>query len=383
MHPEKGLIVLMGYNPGYSIVQSSRALHIFEEITKYYPETYLLMQKSKNSSICLDNLICIKPKLNLEGKESKYRLLKRVLFRFQIALYIFYFITINKIDYVFLRGYDTILLYPFLKLLKIKIYYDFHGKFDVELQQLNRNLRAFFVKWIDKFILRYADGIIVVSNGIKAQIEEYSDKCILLPNGVDVKRIESTEAECPVDIPEDKKVIGFIGNWEEFMNIEDICESVSLLSNCMIVIVGYGYKAAQKIDKYKDQPNILFTGKLPQIETYSILNRFDICVLPYDKEDLHSQYPDFFSSRKTKEYIAAGKPIVVADVIGKEAWLKPEEHCLLYESRNPEDLAEKISILLNDKELYANMSKNNRELAKQFEWNVIVQNSGILEDIQN
>ncbi|APH38563.1 hypothetical protein BHR79_03045 [Methanohalophilus halophilus] len=74
---------------------------------------------------------------------------------------------------------------------------------------------------------------------------------------------------------------------------------------------------------------------------------------------------------------------MVADVIGKEAWLKPEENCLLYESRNSEDLAEKISILLNDKELYANMCKNNRELAKPFEWNAIVQNSGILEDIQN
>lgn len=383
MKPKKGLIVLMGYYPSYSVVQSSRALHIFEEIRKIHSETYLIMQKNLKNEISTENLFQVKPTFNLGGKESKLRLLKRILFRLHMTLHIIHTLIVNKIDYIIIRGTDTALLYPFLKILKIKIYYDFHGKYDIELQQQNRNFRAFFVKWIDKFILKYADGIIVVSNGIKSQIEEYSEKCILLTNGVDIERIESANAECPVDIPEDKKVIGFIGNWEEFMNIEDICETASLLPNYLIVIVGYGYKAAQKIDKYKDQPNILFTGKLPQIETYSILNRFDICVLPYDKEDLHSQYPDFFSSRKTKEYIAAGKPIVVADVIGKEAWLKPEENCLLYESRNPEDLAEKISILLNDKELYANMCKNNRELAKQFEWNAIVQNSGILEDIQN
>ena len=279
MHPERGLIVLMGYYPSYSVVQSSRALHIFEEIRKTHSETYLIMQKNLKNEFSTENLFQVKPTFNLGGKESKLRLLKRILFRLQMTLHIVHTLIVNKIDYIIIRGTDTILLYPFLKLLKIKIYYDFHGKFDIELQQLNRNLRAFFVKWIDKFILKYADGIIVVSNGIKAQIEEYSDKCILLPNGVDVERIESADAECPVDIPEDKKVIGFIGNWEQVMRIEDVCDSIKYLQNTVAVVVGQGYQHEKIFNKYENEDGIIFTGKIEQELAYSILKRMDICLL--------------------------------------------------------------------------------------------------------
>lgn len=375
---KKGLIILMGSKASYSIVQSSRALHIFQEIKKHYPDTYLMLQKNEQNEVSLDNLVQIKPKIAIDGKLT---LLKGILFRLQISLQIFHFLHSKKIDYVILRGYDTIILYPFLKILNVKIDYDFHGKYDIELYQQKRFLRAFIAKWIEKFIFNYCDKIIVVSNGIKSQIEEYAYKCIYLPNGVDIDKIESIDLECSVNIPEDKKVIGFIGNWEGFMNIEDICKSAKFVPNCLIVIVGSGHKAFELIETYKNNKNIVFTGRLPQKEAYALLKKFDVCVIPYDKEDLHSQYPDFFSARKTKEYMAAGKPIIIANVVGRESWLIPNENCLLYESRNPYDLAKKINILLNDIELYSNMSENNKELSKQYEWGHIVKNSGIINDI--
>lgn len=375
---KKGLIISMGSKASYSIVQSSRALHIFEEMKVHLPDTYLMLQKNEVNEVSLDNLVQIKPKIAIDGKLI---LLKGILFRLQMSLQVFHFLLSKKIDYVILRGYDTVILYPFLKIFNIKIYYDFHGRYDLELYQQKRFLRAFLVKLISNVILKYSNKIIVVSNGIISQIEEYSHKCIYLPNGVDIDKIESIDLECSVNIPENKKVIGFIGNWEEFMNVEDICKSAKFLPNCLFIIIGYGYNAFELIETYKNNKNIVFTGRLPQKEAYALLKKFDVCVIPYDKEDLHSQYPDYFSARKTKEYIAAGKPIIIANVVGRESWLIPNENCLLYESRNPHDLAKKINVLLDDVELYSNMSEKNKKLSKQYEWEYIVKNSGIVNDI--
>jgi glycosyltransferase involved in cell wall biosynthesis len=288
----------------------------------------------------------------------------------------------KRVDYVILRGYETILLYPFLKILNIKIYTDYHGKSKQDLIQQNRHLRAFFVGNIERLSLYLADRIIVVSNGVMAQIQEYKHKCIYLPNGIDIHTMNDTDHACSIKLPGNKKIIGFIGNWEQFMKIEDLCECLKYVNNCIGVIVGEGYKADNITNKYRDTENIIFTGKLLREDVYALLHKFDICILPYDKNDKHSLYPDYFSSRKAKEYIAAGKPIIVSDVLGRESWLTENQNCLLYESGNPKDLAEKIDMLLNNEELYDKMCTNNRELSKKFMWDTIIDQSGLIEDIQ-
>lgn len=375
---KKVLIVLWGYTHTFSRSQPSRALYIFNELKRRFPGTYIIMQKGEKKTSDLENVIQVKPIIAIRGK---FQLLKGIIFRFQIAIFTLWFVISKKIDFVILRGYDTILIYPFLKLLGIKTFYDFHGLYHRELIQQNRRLRAFFVRYIDKIIFRLSNKIIVVSNGIKMQIQEYQNKCLYLPNGVDIEKIKNANYECSIELPVDKNIIGFIGNWESFIKIEDVCESIKYLDNCIGVIIGWGYNAGYIIDKYHTIENIIFTEKLPQEEVYALLKRNDVCILPYDKNDKHSRYPDFFSSRKTEEYIAAGKPIIVADVIGKESWLVENENCLLYESGNPKDLADKIDILLNNEKLYKTLSGNNKRLAEEFTWENLVKRSGLIEEI--
>jgi glycosyltransferase involved in cell wall biosynthesis len=359
-------------------VQSSRALHLLERLIDYYPSTYLVIEKNDKTWLKNDNTIQIDPMFQIE---NKFVLTKGIIFRLQITLYSLYLIITKNFDYVVLRGYDTIVLFLFSKIFRIKTYYDYHGRFELELIQRKRYLKAFIVKWIDKFILKYADGIIVVSNGIKSQIEEYSDKCILLPNGVDVERIESADTECPVNIPDDKKVIGFIGNWEQVMRIEDICDSIKYLQNTVAVVVGQGYQHEKIFNKYENEDGIIFTGKIEQELAYSILKRMDICIVPYDKEFYMSKMKNFFSNRKISEYLAAGKPILMADIEGIPDYLDENNNYIKYESRDPFDLAEKVNYLFNNPELYETLSQNNKELAKQLSWENIVKESGLIEDI--
>lgn len=375
---KKVLIVLWGYAPVGSQPQPSRALHVFNELKRRFPDTYIIMQKVEGKTSGLENLIQVKPIIPIKGK---FQLLKGIIFRFQIAIFTLWFAVSKKIDVVILRGYDTILVHPFLKLLGIKTFYDFHGLYHRELIQQNRRLRGFFVRLIDKITFRLSSKIIVVSGGIKMQIQEYQNKCLYLPNGVDIEKIRNVDYGHSIELPTDKKIIGFIGNWESFMKIEDVCESLKYLSGCVGVIIGRGYNAEHVIDKYQAIENIIFTGKISYEKVYALLEKIDVCIIPYDKNDKHSQYPDFFSARKTKEYIAAGKPIIVADVIGKEGWLVENKNCLLYESGNSKDLADKINTLLNDEKLYRTLSKNNRRLAEEFTWEHLIKRSGLMEEI--
>lgn len=375
---KKILIVLWGYKPTYSSPASSRALYIFNELRKRFPNTYIIMQKLEGKTYGMENLIQINPIIPIKGQ---FQLLKGIIYRLQIAIFTLQFVISKKIGFVIFRGYDTILIIPFLKLLGIKTFCDFHGLCHLELIQRKKYLRAFFVRHIDQMMLRLSNKIIVVSGGVKKQIQEYQNKCLSLPNGVDIDKIKNANYMCFIELPIDKKIIGFIGNWESFMRIEDVCDSLKYLRNCAGVIVGQGSNAEYIMNKYRAEKNVIFAGRLPQEDAYTILNRCDICILPYDKNDDHSQYHDFFSSRKTKEYIAAGKPIIVADVVGKEGWLVENRNCLLYESGNPKDLVDKITALLEDENLYKKISENNKQLAKQFAWGDLIKQSGLMEEI--
>lgn len=365
--------------PSYSIVQSSRALHIFSELNKEFQDTYLIMQSHYKNEVELDNLIQVSPFISIDGSFS---LLKGMLYRLQLTLYAFKFAIRHHLDFAILRGYDSVMLLILLKLIGVRVYSDFHGKYDLELSQRGKHLRSFFVKYIDRITLKFSDRIIVVSEGIEAQIQEHKDKCILIPNGIDLQKIDDANTGIhTVDLRGYKKIVGFVGNWESFMNVEDMCQAAEYLPEVLFVIVGEGFNASKLMDKYSGYGNIIFTGHRPQNEAFSIMYMFDICILPYDKMDTHSRYPGFFSSRKTKEYIAAGKPIIVADVIGRESFLIPGQNCVLYESRNPRDLADKISEMFDNPSLLSSMGYNNFEMREHFTWKYLIHKSGIIEDI--
>jgi len=377
--PPRILITLMGLSPEENGAQATRTISLLNVIQNEFPETYLTMKEGIRSTQD-QNYHLIQPLIPLGGRLP---LLKEIFFRIQMTLSIIRFIRQKEITSIIIRGYDTILFIPYLKLRNIKIFHDFHGRYDLELIQNNRHLRALFVKICNRIILHYADRILVVSRGTQAQIPEHHHKCLLLQNGVDIRKIEDARNREPVIyLPQNNYVVGFIGNWESFMNIEDICDAVKSRSDITALIIGRGYRFEEVTSRYSACQNIIFTGNINQEQAYATLNQADVCIIPYDKNDTHSRYKNFFSSRKTKEYLALGKPIIVSDTIGREQYLTEGRNCLTYKSRNPEDLARKITILKNNPALAEEMSKNNTELARQFTWKKVIQDSGILSELR-
>ncbi len=352
----------------YNNAPSSRAWHVSGELNNCGIKTIIVTRKATADSISGENIIAIKPIL-CRG------FFGNLLFLFQISVAMLQHLFDSRVDYLIVRGCHLALTSILFKLWHKGIIYDFHGYAYKEEVVEGRKLRAKTTKPFDWLALRLAEHILVIREELKQSLPvNFQKKTILLPNGVDLEEFAAREDEGILDrysIPQGKKLVGFVGNWEAWIAMEDLLASVKYLdTDVKLIVVGKG----RKFEEYKvGYPSVLFTGRVPHRDAVELLRRMDICVLPY------SHQPILKDTRKASEYLAAGKPIVVANTTERERYLVEGESALLYEAGNPEDLAEKVKYLLSNEELYARISRNNLELAKQFSWKEVIARSGLIE----
>ncbi len=359
--------------------ESTRMCYISKILNKYGIPTKIIGRKSElGDDIKGDNIIAIKP--ILKGFKGE------LLFRLQLQIFVFQKMLFSKkINNVIMRGRHLIFLEFILKLMGKKIIYDFHGYTYKDQEAEGSVIRSKITKIFDKLKLAMADYIIVVSEGIAAQIpKRYKQKIIFLPNGVDLdlfKNDASKESKYKTfekyKLPIDKKLVGFIGKWGPWINIKDILDASLYCNNIQILIVGKGYDYEQLSELTKNNPSITWTGMVDHDESIKLLKLTDICITPYTKDIYYANEPGFFQSRKNKEYLAAGKPIIMSNIKGREQFLE-SENILLYEPGNPEDLANKIKLLMRDELLYQKIRENNKKLSKEFSWERLLEKSGLI-----
>jgi glycosyltransferase involved in cell wall biosynthesis len=119
-------------------------------------------------------------------------------------------------------------------------------------------------------------------------------------------------------------------------------------------------------------------GKLPRYEALKIIYLCDAVITPYKKAYAILSY---WSQRKVKDYLSLGKPILMADVLEREEFLVPYKNAVFYCPNDPNDLAAKIRMIISDEKLRKRMRRNNLKLARQFDWQVLVEKSGLIEEL--
>jgi glycosyltransferase involved in cell wall biosynthesis len=378
MPAKRILLILWMYKALDTEAPPSRFLNLFSYLQGVFPESYVIMQENEKNPLQNEKIREIRPFIPIHGR---FRLIRGIILRLQMLLATTSLVIRKKIDCVIMRGEDTILVLPLLKLLGIFIIYDFHGLKSMELLHERRRLRAWMVGILESILLGSSDKILVISKGIIPQIRRYEEKCMYLPNGVDITGIKRSTRDCGISLPPGKRIIGFLGNWEQCMKIEDICEAPRYLQDTVAVIVGRGYMADVIEAKYREDSGVIFTGRIERECAYTLLKKFDICIIPYDKNAFMSQIENFFSNRKIFEYLAAGKPMILSGIPGIPDFLKEKINYLSYDSGNPKDLGEKIRYLSLHPDLSMQMSGNNSGLAEEFSWTRLIESSGLCEMI--
>lgn len=105
-----------------------------------------------------------------------------------------------------------------------------------------------------------------------------------------------------------KPIIGYFGNIERRMNFELLHEVANLNTEKSFVFAGPVVNEYVP-DEFRKLKNVFFLGRIPFIDMPSVLKGFDVCIIPFKKD----QFSTTIFPLKLFEYLGSGKPVVSTD----------------------------------------------------------------------
>lgn len=171
-------------------------------------------------------------------------------------------------------------------------------------------------------------------------------------------------------IPNGAPIVGYTGQLHSMglsKGVEVLLEALTHIAECHALIAGGPDTVAQKM--MKSMPSSLrervhFLGVLPHQDIPSVLRACDVLVYPAPKSS-HPFYQRDTSPLKLFEYMAAGRPIVCADIPPVRDTVN-ESHVTFFDPGDVQGLAHAIRQLLqNPNQDQVNVAKRHVE---QFTW---------------
>lgn len=223
---------------------------------------------------------------------------------------------------------------------------------------------------IDKFLARWTDRIVCVSDGVRDYALEQnpgipSDKFIVIHNGIDTGRYHArdngNEARARFGISPDDLVVGAVGRLVKQKRARDLIEAapaiVSRFPNARFLIVGDGPLASQLEAEAEDRgvrEHFVFTGTITDME--EVYSAFDVFAQLADREGFGLTMVEAMASRKA---VVAAKSAPVPEIIdhGRSG--------IVFEIGDIKALESNISALFSDPELRAGISQQAEQEARQ------------------
>jgi len=208
------------------------------------------------------------------------------------------------------------------------------------------------------------DRVICVSKKAYREIKRYFPlgNYAIIPNGVDTKRFT----------PEGKRIkknnlaVLFVGRFEPRKGPFIFLKAVRILrekgyKDFDFWMVGKG-PLLEKAKKFSEENNlnIKFFGFVPPEELPIIFRSADIYVSPAIGGETFGIV--------LIEAMASGTSLICSNIEGYSEVVKHGINGLLFENKKEKDLAEKIEILINDKNLREKLKEKGIEFSKNFDW---------------
>jgi len=219
--------------------------------------------------------------------------------------------------------------------------------------------------WLEKFLYRHADRIVVNSPGFIEHVANQGGRNIhLVPNGADVGLFELLETH------KSRKSLG----WEEKFtalyagahgmsnDLEVLLESAKELSsnpNIQFALVGDGKEKASLVEKAKMMRlgNIHFLPPVSKKQIGQTLSAADACIAILKPIEMYkTTYPN-----KVFDYMAAGKPVILA-IDGVIRDVVESADCGIFcTPGDPQAIADAIKFLYNNQNRSRQMGLNGRK----------------------
>ena len=218
-----------------------------------------------------------------------------------------------------------------------------------------------------------------------AKRRRFKNKLIYLPLGFQASKIISPSHSKPLkkrlNIPENSKVILFIGPFEErkgaFVLAWAASSVIERYQDMTFLFVSYGKGGLDSRHReHKERLLQVFKGKekflriLEGLQDISLLLRgADIFVLPQNSPHGTIGYP-----LTLLEAMAAGKAIVASDTWGVNELIRDGKNGLLFSPGNSQDLASSLERLLKEETLREKLGEEARDDAREYHLDHVVRN---------
>jgi len=234
-----------------------------------------------------------------------------------------------------------------------------------------------------KSVFKKATVIQAISHYLAHFAEErgYKGEVCIIPNGVDVKNFQfpisnfqKEELRNKLGIKQDDKVLITTSRLVEKNAVGDIIASLTyLLEHVKLIIIGAGHlESVLKLQVTSSQleGRVQFLGYIPQEELPQYLHIADVFVRPSLSEGFGSSFI---------EAMAAGIPVIATPVGGITDFLfdpfanKDKLPTGLFcDVKDPENLAEKVKLLLSDSDLKNRIVREAEKMVvHKYDWNLI------------
>ena len=224
-------------------------------------------------------------------------------------------------------------------------------------------------------IIKNADKIVVSTkhemNVLQNSYDLNSTKVEIIEPGVDLNLFK------PQNKNDSKKLLGlnnepvllYVGRIDPIKGLSVLIEAMNLLNykdRPKLLVIGDNNQSnptmlnvLEIIERYELQEDVVFIGATEQPNLPLYYNAADICVIP-------SHYESF--GLVALEAMACNTPVIGTKVPGLESIITDQINGLLIIPNSPKILAEKIKLLISDKNLSKLISINGLKKSKEMTW---------------
>ena len=242
----------------------------------------------------------------------------------------------------------------------------------------------------EHWIYKNADALIFTKEGDTDYIKEKKwdldqggdidlNKCHYINNGVDLNGFIKKSRENIIedeDLDSGKFNVVYTGAIRPVNNIGNLLDAAKILKNendIQFLIYGDGNQKDMMLKRIKDEKinNVKLKGYVNKKKIPYILSKSSVNILNYSQTQYNWSRGN--SSNKLFEYMASEKPIISTLKMGY-CILEKYQCGVSLEESTPENLAEAILKIKNmDKVEYNSISRNAKEGAKGFDFNVLTE----------
>ena len=213
---------------------------------------------------------------------------------------------------------------------------------------------------------RKIDGMIAVSDVARDSVSKYfPGDYRIIPNGIDTQRF-NPDVQPMQHLAQYSPKILFVGRFEPRKGVRYLLQAfpavIKRYPSAKLIVVGRGFleRYYRRYVEEHIKEHVIFCGHVSPDDLPRYYASCDIYCSPATGAESFGIV--------LLEAMATGKPIVASDIPGYKKVMVDGHEGLFFGTRSPQSLAEKINMLLGDRERMRAMGQRGREKALTYDW---------------